>query len=71
EAAANAVVHRSRQIGQLGQAGGAVRLLRNIGMTLSPELEAAANAVVHRSRQIGQLGQAGGAVRLLRNIGMT
>lgn len=38
ESAANAVVHRSRQIGQLGQAGGAVRLLRNIGMTLSPEL---------------------------------
>ncbi|MPY67312.1 NAD(P)-binding protein [Deinococcus sp. SDU3-2] len=38
EASANAVVQQSRQLGELGQAGGAVRLLRNLALAVTPDL---------------------------------
>lgn len=38
ERVANAVVAQSRQLGELGQAGGAMRLLRNFTLSINPDL---------------------------------
>lgn len=38
EAIANAAVQQSRQLGEIGQAGGAMRLLRNFTLSINPEL---------------------------------
>ena len=38
ERVANAAVQQSRQLGEIGQAGGALRLLRNFALSINPEL---------------------------------